>query len=224
MTPLASLTTASGTTLLNGGSVTTTGPQSYDSGIMLGASTTLTSTGAGDITFDNFVTTHGFFGLTVNTAGTTAFNEIVGTAGGLGLQSLTTDAPGTTLINADLVLTRGAQTYGDAVTLGVNTTLTATEAGNVTFNNSVNANGLVGLTVNTAGTTAFNGAVGGLTALTYLTTDTPGTTSLNGGSVTTLGSQTYNDPVVLGADATLTGGALSLLGLSGNNHALTFVN
>jgi hypothetical protein len=52
---------------------------------------------------------------------------------------------------------------------------------------------------------------------------------LSGGWVLTLGSQVYYDRVVLGADATLTGTGIALLGasgtsLSGNNHSLTLVN
>ena len=64
-------------------------------------------------------------------------------------------------------------------------------------------NGAQTLTVNTAGTTTFGGAVGGTTALTSLTTDAAGTTAINGGAVTTTGAQTYNDDVTLGAGTTL---------------------
>jgi hypothetical protein len=67
--------------------------------------------------------------------------------------------------------------------------------------------------VNTAGTTIFNGVVGGAPggALASLTTDAPGTTDINGGAVTTTGAQTYNDPVALTANNTLSsaGGGIS---------------
>src|SRR5262249_58757670 len=64
--------------------------------------------------------------------------------------------------------------------------------------------GAFSLTVNTAGTGTFGGALGSTTALTSLTTDAPGSTALNGGSVTTTGAQSYNDAVTLGANTTLT--------------------
>src|SRR5262249_57026568 len=64
--------------------------------------------------------------------------------------------------------------------------------------------GAFSLTVNTAGTGTFGGALGSTTALTSLTTDAPGSTALNGGSVTTTGAQSYNDTVTLGANTTLT--------------------
>ena len=51
----------------------------------------------------------------MNTSGTTTFNGLVGNS--TALASLTTDAPGTTVINTTLVNTTGAQTYGDNVTL-----------------------------------------------------------------------------------------------------------
>src|SRR5205823_10492131 len=82
------------------------------------------------------------------------------------------------------------------------TTLTGTASGPITLASTVN--GAQALTVNTAGVTTFGGAVGGTTALASLTTDAAGSTDLNGGAVTTTGSQTYNDQVLLGADTTLT--------------------
>ena len=85
--------------------------------------------------------------------------------------------------------------------LTANTTLTSAGLGNVTFGKTVD--GAFSLTVNTGGTTVFDGAVGSGTALTSLTTDAPGTTDINGLSVTTTGAQTYNDAVVLTANATL---------------------
>ena len=63
------------------------------------------------------------------------------------------------------------------------------------------------LTVDTAGTTAFDGAVGGTTPLMSVTTDAAGTTDLNGASVTTSGAQAYNDTVVLTHDEVLTSSA-----------------
>jgi hypothetical protein len=196
-TALTSLTTdAAGTTLLSGGSVKTTGAQSYNDAVTLGTGTTLTSTGAGNITFAS--TINGKFSLTVNTAATTTLGGAAGS--GTALFSLTTDGPGTTALNGGAVTTSKDQTYGDPVTLGANTTLTSTTSGNISL---LAVDGAFGLTVNTAGTTSFGGAIGGNTALTSLTTDAAGATT-GGGTVTTTGAQSYNDPVSLLAVTTLT--------------------
>src|SRR6185295_3635952 len=131
-------------TRINGGSVETTGTQTYHDAVTLGANATLTSTGAGNITFDT--TVDGAFSLTVNTAGATTFGGAVGASAALA--SLTTDAGGTTRINGGSAQTTGTQTYHDAVTLGANATLTSTGAGNITFDTTVD--GAFSLTVNTA--------------------------------------------------------------------------
>ena len=88
------------------------------------------------------------------------------------LASLTTDVPGETDLNGGVVNTIGPQTYNDPVLLTADTVLTSQFGGNITFASTVD--GTFALTVNTAGVTAFNGAVGGATALASLTTDAPG--------------------------------------------------
>ncbi|NTU59180.1 MAG: S-layer family protein, partial [Chlorobiaceae bacterium] len=60
--------------------------------------------------------------------------------------------------------------------------------------------GLGALVLNSTNTTTLGGAV---TAASVLT-NAGGTTAINGGSVTTSGTQTYNDDVTLGTDTTLT--------------------
>ncbi|MBS0263228.1 MAG: hypothetical protein JSS02_14890, partial [Planctomycetes bacterium] len=76
---LTSVTTdASGSTSINGGSVTTTGFQTYHDVVNLGADTVLTSTDSGDITFSQ--TVDGAYSLTVNTAGVTTFLGAVGSS------------------------------------------------------------------------------------------------------------------------------------------------
>ena len=195
-TALAGLS-VSGTTALDGGTVTTAGTQSYNGGVALGADTTLASTGGGAITLGS--TVDGSFNLTVNTAGVTTFGGAVG--GTTALTSLTTDAAGSTDISGGAITTVGAQAYNDAVALGADTTLRSTGAGNITLGSTVD--GSFNLTVNTAGITTFGGAVGGTTALSSLTTDAAGSTDINAGTVTTAGAQTYNDAIALGADTTL---------------------
>src|SRR6202043_3099295 len=198
-TALTSVTTdAPGTTDINGGSVKTTGDQTYNDAVLLSADATLTSTGSGNI--DLASTVDGAHNLVVDTGGTTTFGGAVG--GTTALTSVTTDAPGTTDINGGSVKTTGDQTYNDAVLLSADATLTSTGSGNIDLASTVD--GAHNLVVDTGGTTTFGGAVGGTTALTSVTTDAPGTTDINGGSVKTTGDQTYNDAVLLSADATLT--------------------
>ena len=209
-TALASITTnAAGTTAINGGTLTTTGAQTYNDAVTLGANTTLNA-GAGNITFGN--TVNGAQSLTANSTGATTFLGAVGNT--TALTSLTTNVGGTTDINGGRVTTTGAQTYNDAVLLSANTTLNA-GAGAITFGNTVNSttgNNFT-LTANSTGTTTFGGAVGGTDALSSLTTNVGGTTALNGGSVTTIGAQTYNDAIALGVNTTLSStgnGAITL--------------
>ncbi len=98
--------------------------------------------------------------------------------------------------------------------------MTSTVAGNITLAGTVNdsVSGTVGLIVNTAGTTTFGGVIGGIAPLASITTvlDVPGATDINAASITTTGTQTYNDPVTLG----LSSGNLTLtssgVGTAGN--------
>src|SRR5207253_8293361 len=113
---------------------TTSGAQTYGDPVALGANTTLTSTGSGNVTLAG--TVNGAFSLTANTGGTTTFGGAVG--GSTALTSVTTDAAGTVAINGGSVVTTGAQSYGDPVTLGANNTLTSTGSGNVTLAGTVN--------------------------------------------------------------------------------------
>ena len=197
---LTSLTTnAGGTTHINGGSVETTGDQTYGDDVQLGNDTTLEA-GAGDITFEG--TLDGLFFLVANSTGDTTFNAAVGNTNAL--TSLTTNAGRTTHINGGSVETTGDQTYGDDVQLGNDTTLEA-GAGDITFEGTLD--GLFFLVANSTGDTTFNGAVGNTNALTSLTTNAGGTTHINGGSVETTGDQTYGDDVQLGNDTTLEAGA-----------------
>ncbi|MFN4257799.1 MAG: autotransporter-associated beta strand repeat-containing protein [Gemmataceae bacterium] len=153
---LASLTTnAGGTTRINGGSVTTTGDQTYNDVVTLGADTILTGA---NITFDDTLDSAGAHRhLTVNGSATTRFNGWVGFT--LPLASLTTNAGGTTVIDAGEVHTIGNQTYNDPVILESDTLLNA--GGTVHFATTVNsaATEQNDLTI-TANTLIFGGNVG----------------------------------------------------------------
>jgi filamentous hemagglutinin family protein len=257
-----------GAAALTAGTVTTTGIQDYNDQVVLGAATTLTSTGAGDININAGAT--GPFALNINTIGVTRLKSTVTVAsvetnvggsvelaanitttgtqqyheqavlsgntqltgttvtfgealagGGFGL-SVTGDAQfakdltslstlavtGSSLLNGGLVSTSGAQTYGGNVTLGKDTTLTSTAAGNIALN--AGASGGFALNINTSGTTSLAGTIN----VGSITTDAGGTVELPG-LVTTSGAQTYNDAAVLGAATTLTSTGGGLVGLHG---------
>ncbi|MCX7409845.1 MAG: hypothetical protein NTZ32_17350 [Planctomycetales bacterium] len=212
-TALKSLTTdAGGTTSLNG-SVTTTTTQLFNDAVLLTNNVLLTSSGAGasgNVTFISTVNdaAAGTHSLTVNTAGTTRFNATVGNSGSLA--SLTTDGPGLVSLNGN-VTTTGNQTFGDQAVITNNVILASTASGNITFQNTLNDSpvGTHDLTINTAGTTRFNAAVGNSTALKTVTSDGPGTVQLNG-NVTTTNAQTYGDDVVLTSSVILDAGTSAL--------------
>ncbi len=158
---------------LNGGSVTTVGPQQYLGVVTLGADTVLTSTGGAEISFNGNSTglsngsLNGAFALTVNTSGATRFLTPIGTT--QSLTSITTDAPGTTVLGGgQLILSGNTLTFNDAVTLITDSVIT--DAGNVAFNSTID--GAFALTVNAGGNVTFGDtiadAVGGTTALTAL--------------------------------------------------------
>jgi hypothetical protein len=184
---IASLTTdAAGSTSLavDNALISTTGAQTYNDAIILAADTTLSS-GTG-VTFAS--TLNGAQSLIIGADAT--FDGAVGN-----VTALTSfEVLGTTALNGGSVNTTGEQGYSLGVTLGTDTTLTATL---VTF-----ANGLDGahaLTV--SGDASFRGAVGSNAALTSLVVT--GTTTMSGGSVATTGTQTYG-AVNLGGDTALT--------------------
>ncbi|ASG25239.1 filamentous hemagglutinin N-terminal domain-containing protein [Nitrospirillum viridazoti] len=226
-TALASLSVG-GASALNGGAVTTTGTQTYSGDITLGADTTLAttnnavivtglvdgahaltiSTGSGNVILGNAVGgTTRLGALTITGSGTATLGAMVKAT------SLTTDAGGATDLFGN-VDTMGAQTYNDAVVVGVDTTLKATT---VTLNGTVD--GTHALTV--TGNAVLNGAVGATHALGSLSVS--GTTALNGGGIKTTGGQTYSGAATLGADTTLTttNAAVTFAGTLDGAQALT---
>jgi|GEM_PF-1400691 len=241
-----STTFAAGVTATNPSQVNLAGTTStLDSAISLGDSDTPvtlaqdTTLSAGNATITLGGTVDGANSLTVNTSGATTFSAAVG--GGTALASLTTNAGGTTSLKN--VTTSGAQNYGDDVTLdGTYATTnnafsvsgTTTLAGGTTVSTGSGTVGFTGivdgansLTVNTSGATTFSAAVGGGTALTSITTDAGGTLAINGGSVKTVGNQTYGDTsVTLGTALTLTttnNGSITFTGaVNAVGHLVTF--
>ena len=215
--------TVSGATTLNGGSVATTGAQSFGGAVLLanaaqalssgtggiafagtldGGQALTLSSGTGDVTFGGAIGSTSRLGaLTVTSGGQTRF------AGSVTAASVTTDAAGTLALDGGSVDTTGAQSYGERAVLGTDTVLTGSS---VTLAGGADAKaaGAQGLTI--TGDAVVNGAVGGAQALRSLSIG--GRSALNGGAVTTTAAQTYGGAVTLGADAVLTGATVSLLG------------
>jgi hypothetical protein len=190
-----------GATTLNTSSVNTTGRQTYSGPVTLAHDVILTA--VGDLTFDDLV--DGAHALVANASGTTIFNGSVGSA--TPLASLVTDAQGSVEIHGGRVTTTGAQTYGEAMTLGADATFSSTAAGSISFSSRIdthaNAVSAKSLTVNTTGLTNFSGAVGAQLPLSRLITDAGGTVHVQAGQVNTTGNQSYGDAVILDSDTRL---------------------
>lgn len=129
------------------------------------------------------------------------------------LQSVTTTGSQIYRQNANLSGTYSTGT-GDLSIAGVTTLLGTTlvdAGGDVMFSGTVDAStGAESLTVNSTAATTFVREVGSLKPLAALTTDAGGSTST--ASVTTTGSQTYNDAVSLNGEYSLSSGSFSVGG------------
>ncbi|HZL59267.1 MAG TPA: hypothetical protein VFC38_06175, partial [Stellaceae bacterium] len=202
---LGSLDVSTGPATINGGgNVTTSGGQTYGGAVTLGATlVTLTDNAGGAITFGGTVDAASVGGesLTVNTTGLTSFNGEVGVVSAA-LNVLTVSGP--TSIGTDQIVTTGGQTYGGAVTLAANTTLTDPTFVDFvsTVDSSHTGSASDGHNLTVSGDASFGGAVGTAYALGSL--DVTSSSTFNGGPIVTSSGQTYKGPVTLNASATLT--------------------
>jgi hypothetical protein len=188
---LGSLTTdAAGATDIFTNTVRTAHGQSFGDPVTIHTIVQFTA-GAEGVVFGSRLTEVGSSAAAVNTGGATTFNGPVHVA------NLTTDAPGTTVVNTASITTDSALTLGDAVTFNVATTFAA--GADAFFGSTLTSAGFSG-TILSPGTTTFNGAVN----VGSLTTDAAGTTWVNGGSVTTSAFQSFGDPVSIGTDTVFT--------------------
>ncbi|MEM6779013.1 MAG: Ig-like domain-containing protein [Planctomycetota bacterium] len=215
VTPLTSLSTdAAGATAINGGAITTTGVQTYNDNVTVGADISFTGTTVG---FNENLNSDAGNNRAVTVTGDAVVGDgpgdYIGNADAL--QSFV--VTGTTTFNsirvaADTVTTVGLQVYTGPVTLaGDDTRMTSTGGADVSFLSTVD--GADTLAINTStGTALFSDSVGGTTPLTSIESDAGGSTQFDGASVTTTGSQTYNDTVVFGVDLTMTGDGIDLAG------------
>ncbi len=217
---IASLNQAgSGGTAINGGSVTTSGTQIYSGHVDLGDDAVLTGT---TITLANGA--DGAHALEID--GTALLTGAIGAT--TKLASLTLD--GSATLNAGSIATTGNQQYKGATTLGRDHTLStttgdvafdgaldgthdlhvaSTASGDVSFAGVGDSGQRVGnLTVDTAGTTTFNGTVYAAS----LQTDDPGAVTINGDRIDTTGTLRFGERVTLGANVALKGATVTLAG------------
>ncbi|MDE2342295.1 MAG: filamentous hemagglutinin N-terminal domain-containing protein, partial [Betaproteobacteria bacterium] len=178
-----------------GGNVTTTGAQSYGGAVTLNGDATL-SAGSGNLTFNGAV--NGKHALSLNTTGTTTLGGAVGNTATLSSLAVSGDA----ILNGN-VSTSLAQSYGGAVTLNSNATLSAGSSA-VTFGSTVD--GANSLTINSTGTTSFGGPVGDSTALSSLAVNGTAGTTILGGNVTTTGAQSYGGKLSLNSSVLISAG------------------
>ncbi|MCC6679073.1 MAG: filamentous hemagglutinin N-terminal domain-containing protein [Phycisphaerales bacterium] len=217
--PLSGVTVQSASTAINGGAVRTAGDQQFNSPVVIGADTTLDSSGGG-ISFGS--TLDGAHELTISARnGTTTFGGDVGGVSPLGTGS--TDSP--VVVDSTIAFTgAGAQLFRstDGARLGTASLnhIVTFGAGGLTIDSSagggpvaveVPVNGAGPLSVNAgSGAVSMTGIIGGLTS--------PASLSITGGSigletVTTAGPQTYNGPTTLGGNLVATGpGAIAING------------
>lgn len=217
---IASLNQAgTGGTAINGGSVTTSGTQTYVGHVTLGDDAVLTGT---TVTLANGA--DGAHALEID--GTALLTGAIGAT--TKLASLTLDGAAT--LNAGSIATTGNQRYKGAVTLSGDHTLSATTGGvafdgaldgthdlhvvstaggDVSFDAVGSATQRLGsLTVDTAGTTAFNGSVYAAS----VQTDDPGAVTITGERVDTTGVMRFGELVTLGGNVTLKGASVTLAG------------
>lgn len=217
---IASLNQAgTGGTAINGGSVTSSGTQTYVGHVTLGDDAVLTGT---TVTLANGA--DGAYALEID--GTALLTGAIGAT--TKLASLTLDGAAT--LNAGSIATTGNQRYKGAVTLSGDHTLSATTGGvafdgaldgthdlyvvstaggDVSFDAVGSATQRLGsLTVDTAGTTAFNGSVYAAS----VQTDDPGAVTITGERVDTNGVMRFGELVTLGGNVTLKGASVTLAG------------
>ena len=215
---LASLTTdTGGTTAIDGGSVKTSGTQTYNDAVRLGAATTLTGTTitTNGTVVGGVVNTSGPHGLTVK--GDAVFgDEAADTLTWLG--PLVVD--GTTTINTSLISAAPVQQYKDQVTLGTGAKLVGQL---VQFDGSIvgGGNALEIEVPSVSGVAVFGDtAADGVTGLASLTVSGPST--INAATISSTGLQTYGDRVQLNESTTLTASGVEFkANVEGHQRELT---
>ena len=178
--------------------ISSRGQQTYTDKVTLGADVALAlTTATGGISFGGSV--DGGHALSLTADNDKSFGGAVGAT--TKLTSVTSSGAGSTIFGsgAGSVDTTAAQSYG-AVTLNGSLAATGTDGSFGAITGGAHA-----LTLGFTGSTTLNGASG----LTQLTSNAGGTTTLNG-TITSTGTQTYTDNVVLGSNTTVAAGTASI--------------
>ena len=218
---LASLTQTGGGTVTLPGNVTTSGAQDYSGAVTMPAGTDRLDASA--LTFDSTLdgTTNNTAALTLTASGsgagsTVTLDQNVGSVDGL--LSLDVVASGPITVGGE-ILTDGAQTYGSAVELAGDATLSA-GPGDVTFDSTID--GPHSLILSANGSDDFDGAIGSESPLTSIdVTNGTGSTELPG-NVTTTGSQQFAEDLTLGNDVTFSSSSsVTLFGIVSGAHEIT---
>ncbi|MFY7961257.1 MAG: beta strand repeat-containing protein, partial [Elsteraceae bacterium] len=222
-----------GTVSLGGGAASA-GLQNYSGSVVLTSDASFSTSGA-NVIFQGAVDAASAGGQSLTAAlGGGTLNLLGGVGGGSALSSLSAD--GATAIGGGGVSTAGSQSYGGAVTLTADVTLSSSGQA-VAFGGAVDG----GYAFTVSGTSvSFSGAVGGVTALTSLSVAASGSgglalpavtatdVSLNvgGGTVTQSGAITAASLELLatGASYSLTNADNAISVLAGNLDSLTLVN
>jgi len=236
-------TDAAGTLALNGGSVNTTGTQSWGERAVLGTDTTLTGSSinlaagadgahqlsiAGEATLGELGTQQALAGLSISGAATLLGGSIhtVGSqtyGGSVTLtadQSLQTEGGDVTLAAANAASASRNRGPGIASVDGTAALTISTGSGAITLAGPVGQTTRLGaLQLDSSGATTLGGAVQAAS----VSTDAAGTLALNGGSVDTTGAQSWGERAVLGADTTLTGSSVNLAAGADGAHQLNIV-
>ncbi|MES2717334.1 MAG: filamentous hemagglutinin N-terminal domain-containing protein [Pseudomonadota bacterium] len=214
--------TSHGDSHLSGGSVATTGAQTWNGALSIGSATQLTgqglhfgaavdsaagstaalaiNAGSGDVRFSSTIgQTRALGALVITSAGATRFDGAVAAA------SVTTDAAGSLALHGGSVATGGNQSWGERLILGADTTLSGSS---ITLAQGADAASAGQQALVLSGNALLQGAIGAQAALKAL--QVHGDTRFNGGSVATTGAQTWSQHLVLGSDTTLSGSSVTL--------------
>ena len=167
--------------------------------VTVGAGVTIDSgAGAGDITFSSTLDGGQAVVLDAGSGGIN-FNGVVGATA---LTSLATTGTTGSISIGQNVTTTGVQTYTGPVTLSGSPTLATTDS-LVTFSGDVSGAGALTVTSGTGGLT-FGSTIGtGINITSLSTTGTTGNITLSG-DIDSDGALSFNGPVLLAADATIT--------------------
>ena len=210
----ASVTTdATGTVVIQGGRITTSGAQSYGEAVLLdnsahattlnthnaavlfGGSVNNASAAAESLTINAGTGAVTFSGAVGDSTANLTIGDLVVNSGAattfastVDAASVTTDAAGTVVMRGGVITTSGAQTYNDAMTLGAHTTLTST-GGTLNFVSIEDGTSAFDLTVQTA--TALVLADVDLGGNLHVTTHAGGVSQLAGKSLNVGGSVTF---------------------------------